>query len=116
MRRISNFKLPISSLTEEEVRHVAKLAKLSLIPQEVKKFQKQLSEVLEYVAVLNKLDTSKVEPTSQVTGLENILREDKKGSSLSQKEVLSGAKDTHKRMFKIKAIFELRRDPESSSG
>jgi aspartyl-tRNA(Asn)/glutamyl-tRNA(Gln) amidotransferase subunit C len=96
-----------AKLTEEEVRHVAKLAKLSLTPQEVKKFQKQLSEVLNYIKILKKVKTKGAEPTSQVTGLENVFREDKVvGPSLSQKEVLSGSKSTHNGMFKIKAIFE----------
>ncbi|MFZ5366408.1 MAG: Asp-tRNA(Asn)/Glu-tRNA(Gln) amidotransferase subunit GatC [Patescibacteria group bacterium] len=93
-------------LTKEEVIHVAKLAGLTLTPQEVKKFQKQLSEVLDYVEILKKLKTTEVEPTSQVTGLENVFREDKVGSGLSQEETLSGAKNQEKGMFKIKAIFE----------
>jgi aspartyl-tRNA(Asn)/glutamyl-tRNA(Gln) amidotransferase subunit C len=96
-----------TKLTEEEVRHVAKLARLKLTSSEVKKFQKQLSEVLDYVEILKKLDTSGVEPTSQVTGLENVFREDKPSKpSLPQKEVLSGAKNKNRGMFKIKAILE----------
>jgi len=57
------------------------------------------------VEMLNRVPTEKVEPTSQVTGLENVFREDETGPSLSPKEVLSGSKSTHKGMFKIKAIF-----------
>lgn len=94
-----------SKLTEEEVRHVAKLAGLTLTRVEVKKFQKQLSEVLNYVEILKKAKTSGVESTSQVTGLENVFREDKPKPSLSQKEVLSGAKSTEKGMFKTGRIF-----------
>jgi len=94
-------------LTEEEVVHMAKLAGLTLTPKEVKKFQKQLSEVLDYIEILKKVKTKGVESTSQVTGLESVFREDKvAGPSLSQKEVLSGSKSTHNGMFKTKAIFE----------
>ncbi|MBU3957016.1 Asp-tRNA(Asn)/Glu-tRNA(Gln) amidotransferase subunit GatC [Patescibacteria group bacterium] len=93
-------------LSKDQVKHIAKLANLKLTSAEINKFQKQLSEVLEYVEQLNKLDTKKVEPTSQVTGLENVFREDEPKPSLSQEEVLSGAKNTEKGMFKVKAIFE----------
>ncbi|MFA6305761.1 MAG: Asp-tRNA(Asn)/Glu-tRNA(Gln) amidotransferase subunit GatC [Candidatus Gracilibacteria bacterium] len=63
-------------LTEEQVRHVAKLARLSLTDEEVKKFSGQLSGVLEYVDILKEVDTEGVEITSQVTGLKNVMRKD----------------------------------------
>jgi len=96
----------ISNLSEEEVKHVAKLAKLTLTEEEIKKFQSQLSEVLNYVDVLKKLETKEIEPTSQVTGLENIFREDQTGQSLSAKEVLANAKEKNNGLFVIKAIFK----------
>jgi aspartyl-tRNA(Asn)/glutamyl-tRNA(Gln) amidotransferase subunit C len=63
-------------LTEEQVRHVAKLARIDLADEEVKKFASQLSGVLDYMDILNEIDTEKVEETSQVTGLKNIMAED----------------------------------------
>lgn len=93
-------------LSSKQVKHVVHLADLKLGPKEIKKFQKQLSEVLDYFNVLKKLNTKKVEPTSQVTGLENVFREDKPRPSLSQEEVLSGAKEKHNNFFRVKAIFE----------
>lgn len=95
-----------SKLTKSEVRHVARLAGLTLNEKEVTKFQKQLSAILDYVAQLDKVDISKVEPTSQVTGLENVFRDDKTTPSLSQEEVLSGTKKKHNNFFKIKGIFD----------
>lgn len=105
---IKNLKSKIENLKlgEEEVKHVAKLAGLTLTPQEVKKFQEQLSEVLNYVEILKKAKTSGVEPTSQVAGLENVFREDKVSPSLSQKEVLSGAKNKKDNMFRTKAVLK----------
>lgn len=64
------------SLTPEQVRHVAKLARLRLSEAEVEKFTGQLSVILDYVAILNEVDTEGVEPTSQVTGLANVTRPD----------------------------------------
>ncbi len=93
-------------LTKEEVEHVAKQANLSCTLSEIKKFQKQLSEILDYMAILNEVETFQVEPTSQVTGLENVFREDEPGGCLSQKEALSGTKNQQKGMFKTKAILE----------
>lgn len=95
-----------TKLTTEEVKHVAKLAKLTLTEPEVKKFQKQLSEVLDYVDVLKKLDIKDIEPTSQVTGLENIFRSDEPGPSLQPEEVLKNAKEKNNGLFLVKAIFK----------
>lgn len=64
------------ALTKEEVLHIAKLARLELKEEEVEKFRTQLSEILEYVGQLQKVKTEGVEPISQITGLENVMRED----------------------------------------
>ena len=76
------------ALTEEEVRHIAKLARLTLSDDEVKKFSKELSSILEYIDMLQELDTENVEPTAQVTGLENAYRKDEIQPSQATKEEL----------------------------
>ncbi|MCK5460430.1 Asp-tRNA(Asn)/Glu-tRNA(Gln) amidotransferase subunit GatC [Candidatus Gracilibacteria bacterium] len=63
-------------ITEEEVLHIAKLAKLKLTPEELKTFPNQLSQILDFFGQLQEVDTEGVEETSQVTGLENINRKD----------------------------------------
>ena len=88
-----------------DVKHVAKLANLTLKDAEVERFEKQLSSILDYVKKLQEVDTSKVEETSQVTGLENVERKDSAQPSLSQDEALSNAKDKYNGMFKVKAIL-----------
>lgn len=75
-------------LTEEQVRHTAKLARLNLTDEEVKKFAGQLSGVLEYVDILKEVDTEGVEITSQVTGLKNVMRKDEVVSSTATREEL----------------------------
>lgn len=97
-------------LSKTQVEHVANLAKLSLTPAEVKKFQQQLSQILDYVEILNQVETTGVESTSQVTGLENVFREDESGPCLSKEEALSGAKSKEKDMFKVKAILANKSD------
>lgn len=64
------------SLTKDQVIHIAKLARLELRDDEIEKFRTQLSEILEYVGQLRKIDTTGVEPISQITGLQNVTRED----------------------------------------
>jgi len=87
------------------VKHVAKLANLPLSDEEEKKFESQLSEILTYVEQLKSVDTKNTEIISQITGLENVTRNDKSSPSLSQDEALSNSKSNHNGMFKIKKIL-----------
>jgi aspartyl-tRNA(Asn)/glutamyl-tRNA(Gln) amidotransferase subunit C len=66
----------MSSLTKEQVEHIAKLARLSLTPAEAEKMAKELSSILQYIEMLNEVPTDSVKPTAQVTGLSTVLRED----------------------------------------
>ena len=88
-----------------DVGHIAKLANLEIKEEEKEKFQKQLSSVLEYVDKLQEVDTKDIETTSQVTGLENVTREDVAKPSISQEQALSNSKSTHNGLFKVKAIL-----------
>ncbi|MFC1655930.1 Asp-tRNA(Asn)/Glu-tRNA(Gln) amidotransferase subunit GatC [Patescibacteria group bacterium] len=63
-------------ISEDEVKHIAKLARLTLTEKEIKTFSTQLSDVFEYVELLNSVDTEGVEETSQVTGLQNVTEKD----------------------------------------
>lgn len=94
-----------SIISEGEVKKIAKLANLKLTPSEVKKLQKQLAETLEYIEILDGLQTSSIKPTSQVSGLTNIDREDNASDCLSQEEALSQTKSVHNGYFKVKSIF-----------
>jgi len=64
------------SVTQAQVAHVAKLAKLQLNPHELENYTDQFNDVLDYMKVLDKIDTTQVLATNQVTGLESVLRED----------------------------------------
>lgn len=76
-------------LTPEQVKHIAKLARLGLTDAEVEKFSKQLSGILDYVAVLNEVDAKDVPLTSQVTGLKNVTRKDENKEWVTREELLS---------------------------
>jgi len=66
----------MAKLTKEEVEHIAKLSKLDLSDEEKELYSEQLSSVLEYVEQLKEVDTNSVKPTSNVTGLSNVFRDD----------------------------------------
>jgi aspartyl-tRNA(Asn)/glutamyl-tRNA(Gln) amidotransferase subunit C len=89
------------------VQRVAKLANLKITPDEETKLEKQLSDALEYIAILDEVDTKDVKPTSQVTGLENVTQEDVARESLSQEQALANTKNNHNGSFKVKAILEM---------
>ncbi len=92
-------------LTKEQVEHVAKLANLPLTEDEVEKYSKQLSAILEYVESLSKVDTNNIEPTFNTTGLENIMSKDKVSKFLTQEESLLNAGKKDKGFFATKGIF-----------
>lgn len=68
-------------LSINDVEKIAKLAKFNLTSHEKEKFQKLLSEALDYVEVLNELDTNAVEVSDHASGLVNVFREDLVGDS-----------------------------------
>ena len=63
-------------IQEEEVRHIAKLARLELTEKEVEKFQKELSSILDYIEKLKEVDILKVDSTSHAILVENVKRKD----------------------------------------
>ena len=94
-------------LTKEQVEHVAQLARLGLSDKEVEKFQTQLSGILDYVEQLNEVDTEGVEPTAQVTGLTNVLREDKVEALAKPDDLLKCSPlPIEKNQIKVKNVFD----------
>ncbi len=93
-------------LTEKEVAHVAKLARLALTPEELQRFSVQLSNILAYVDELNQLDTSNVEPMSHPLDLSNVFRDDATKPSLSPDEALANAPQKRDGFFLVPPVLE----------
>lgn len=89
-----------------DVAHTAKLANLSLSDNEMQTFETQLSDILALVEKLSEVNTDGIKETSQVTGLENIRREDATHPSLTQELALSNAKKSHNGQFVVKGLLE----------
>ncbi|HEY0457058.1 MAG TPA: Asp-tRNA(Asn)/Glu-tRNA(Gln) amidotransferase subunit GatC [Verrucomicrobiae bacterium] len=92
--------------TEMNVRYVAHLARLNLTPEEEQKFGAQLNNVLGYIAKLNELDVSKVEPTAHAVPLVNVTRPDEIRSSISNEEALRNAPAKANGLFVVPKIVE----------
>jgi len=93
-------------LTKQEVEHIATLARLRLSEEEKETYSEQLSAILNYMEKLSSVDTSEVEPTSQVTGLTNIMREDEVIESGIEKDLVDCAPDNGLGFVKIPKVFE----------
>lgn len=86
---------------------MAALAHLNLSPEQVRKFQQELSTVLGYVEKLQEIDVSKVEPVMQINGLVNVMREDTEipEQQLTSEEALSNAQRQAGGYFEVGRII-----------
>jgi aspartyl-tRNA(Asn)/glutamyl-tRNA(Gln) amidotransferase subunit C len=96
------------SLSLEEVRRIAALARLRLSPEEERTFAVQLSAILAHVEALRELDVSQVEPMTHAlaAGEAPVLRPDEVHESLSPEEALANAPAREGTCFKVPRIIE----------
>lgn len=96
-----------SHITQEQIKHVAQLAQIPLSDEESTIFTAAFEETLTVIDNLKKVDTSATEPTHQVTGLENVWREDKVDETrmFSQDEATANAPTKHEGFFVVDRIL-----------
>lgn len=94
------------ALSRDTVLKVAQLARLQLAPAEVDAFADQLGAILDYVARLDELDTSSVEPMVHSVEVANVLRDDVLVKSLPRAAALANAPKTDGKYFLVPAIIE----------
>ena len=94
------------SVTRDDVKKVAKLARLSLTEVEETRLVSDLNQMLTYVASLNELDTSGVSPTAHVLPISNVFRPDEPTASLSQEEALANAPKSGHGHFRVPKVIE----------
>ena len=96
----------MSKLSREEVLKLAKLARLSLTGDEVDEFARELSEILQYVEQLQQVDITGLKPTNQVTGLTNVMREDKiRDYGYTPDDLLKNVPHVQKQQIKVKRVL-----------
>ena len=93
-------------LSLEEVEHIAELARLGLSRAEKEMFRDQLSAILDYAEMLNRLDTRGVPPTTSALPLSNVMRPDVVTPSLPTGDTLANAPDADASQFQVHAILE----------
>jgi aspartyl-tRNA(Asn)/glutamyl-tRNA(Gln) amidotransferase subunit C len=94
------------TLTLEEVRHIAELARLRLTPDEEHRFAGQLSAILEYASRLKQVDTAAIPPTTSVLPMDAPLRGDLPRPSQSRERWLANAASIEEGMFRVPPVFE----------
>ncbi len=96
------------TITQKDVEHVARLARLSLTAEEKELYRAQLESILGYVEKLKQLDTDNVAPTLHVLPLSNVWRKDKaEPNRLSTPdELLANAPEREGPFFKVKKVIE----------
>lgn len=93
-------------LSPEDVQKVATLARLKLSEEELEQIGHQLGEILDYVAVLDEVDVSEVEPMAHVADVFNAFRADETRVSLPREESLSNAPKTDGKYFLVPQILD----------
>jgi aspartyl-tRNA(Asn)/glutamyl-tRNA(Gln) amidotransferase subunit C len=94
------------ALTDEEVNHIAALARLQLSPAEKAQLREQLSAILDYMSRLRRLDTTAIEPTASVLPLRTVLRPDVVRPSLLPGELLANAAAAEAQMFRVPPVLD----------
>jgi aspartyl-tRNA(Asn)/glutamyl-tRNA(Gln) amidotransferase subunit C len=94
------------SLTAEDVRWVAHLARLELSAEELATMTRQLSAILDYVDQLRQVDTEGVEPLAHPLPVSNVFRADEPAPSLSVDEALANAPARHGDFYSVPAVLD----------
>jgi len=94
-----------TQLSADDVRAIADLARLELSDADVARYQRQLSDILDYFQKLQELDTSHIDPTSSVLPLKNVMRADEAGPPLPLEDVVVNAPDSDGEQFRVRAVL-----------
>ena len=94
------------SITKEDVKYIAALARINVPEDQLEGFAKSLGGIVEYVEQLQKLDVTNVKPTSHAVPVGNVLRPDIVKTSLTNKEALAIAVEAKDGSFKVPLVIE----------
>ena len=93
-------------IDEQQVRHVAHLARLKLTDEQVDRLSAELSAILDYVDQLNRLDTDDVEPTAHPLPIRNVFRDDEVEPSLDPETALANAPQREGTFFRVPKVLD----------
>lgn len=89
------------SISKEQIKHLAHLSRLELSDSELDAMQGDMEKILEFVAKIDALDLSGVEPLTQMSSSVDIMREDKVGEMLTKEQALKNAPDANSDYFRV---------------
>lgn len=96
----------MADLTREDILKLAHLARIDLTDDEVDEFAGELSEILKYVEQLESVDVDGLKPTSQVTGLVNVMRKDEiKDYGYQARDLLKNVPEVEDNQLKVKRMI-----------
>ena len=95
----------MTNISTSDIQHLAGLSSLALADDEVDGLCQDLENIIGYIEQLGELDTSGVDPTYQVTGLENVWREDEVQSGISRDELLELAPEKQNNQVKVPQVL-----------
>ncbi|MGX7100901.1 Asp-tRNA(Asn)/Glu-tRNA(Gln) amidotransferase subunit GatC [Gemella sanguinis] len=96
----------MSTITKEQVNHIAHLSRLEIQEDEVDGYIEKLEKVVDLFNELNSVDTENIKPTYHVLDLVNVFREDVAQEGMDREEVLKNSKETEAGQFKVPTILE----------
>jgi aspartyl-tRNA(Asn)/glutamyl-tRNA(Gln) amidotransferase subunit C len=88
-------------ISEDDVQHVARLARLHLTPDEVVRMTSELAKILNHVGKIAELDLGQIPPTAHVLELTNVTRPDRVRPSLPREEALKNAPAVSDDCFRV---------------
>lgn len=93
-------------ISQEEIKKIALLSRLEVKDDHISTVEKELSDILSYVAELNELDLDSVEPMAHAVPLHNVFREDEERPSLAHDLALSNAPESEEGYFKVPRVVQ----------
>ena len=97
--------MPNTVITEQDVKHAAKLCRLAITDTQIHQFTDQLAHILGYIQKLNELDITGVQPMPHALDQHNIFRQDTESPGLENENALSNAPDREGPFFKVPKVL-----------
>ena len=93
-------------VTLDEVRHVAKLARMALSDEELERVRRELNRIMDYFVELQQLDTEGIGDTSHAIPMTDVYRQDEIGDSLPPAKIVQNAPDSIENFFRVPTFME----------
>ena len=94
------------AISKEEILHISKLACINLTEEEIERYAKDMTEILEFAEIVNNVNTDKIKETIGTNGEYNVFRKDEVKQCLSREELLKNAPSQDDGMFRIPKVIQ----------